>query len=219
MPRALIQNHAQDCKGKQPAARTTSNIPSSAQSQSLSVSKSQPPLCHGDCQSVPPTHQQAPGPQISGDAFSVLMSEQRDRSQVWVFFLEHLPDGTWQAHWWTKGAKAAESVASQAPMPCVSKPANAAKPAALLPCSPSVWSATTQISASILQYAGSSNASNGKAKLTVELQINVLPGSEADLAQLTGTHAGRSTFKGSPSLLKSALQKNVRLCRAAPAVR
>ncbi|KAL0035771.1 hypothetical protein WJX77_002248 [Trebouxia sp. C0004] len=65
---------------------------------------------------------------------------------------------------------------------------------------------------------GLSSTSAGKAKVTVELQTNV-PGSEADLAQLTASSSAPSTFKGSPSLLKSALQKNVRLCRAAPAVR
>jgi hypothetical protein len=64
-----------------------------------------------------------------------------------------------------------------------------------------------------------SSASAGKAKVTVELQTNVPPGSEEDLAQLTAGSSAPSTFKGSPSLLKSALQKNVRLCRAAPAVR
>ncbi len=221
VPRALLQNHAENCKGALPSVKKTSACaaPSRALSPQLAVNTPQAALSHESSQPTSVVHHQQPAPPTAGNAFSVLMSEQRERSQVLVFFLEHLPDDRWQAHWWTKGSKKPDAVPSQERANSVSNPDSTATSAASTPSCQAVWSATTQISACIVQGAGLSSASAGKAKVTVELQTNVPTGSEADLAQLTAGSLAPSTFKGSPSLLKSALQKNVRLCRAAPAVR
>ncbi len=220
VPRALLQNHAESCKGALPSVKKSSACtPSRALSQQLAVNTPQVALSHEGSQPTSAVHHQQPALPTAGNAFSVLMSEQRERSQILVFFLEHLPDDSWQAHWWTKGPKTADAVPSQAHATSVSNPGSAAASAASMQSHQAVWSATTQISACILQGVGLSSASAGKAKVTVELQTNVPPGSEADLVQLTAGSSAASTFKGSPSLLKSALQKNVRLCRAAPAVR
>ena len=221
VPRALLQNHAETCKGALPSVKNTSACaaPSRALSLQLAVNTPQAALSHESSQPRSVLHHQQPAPPTAGNAFSVLMSEQRERSQILIFFLEHLPDDSWQAHWWTKGSKRADAVPSQAHATSASNPDSTATSAASTPSCQAVWSATTQMSTCILQVVGLSSASAGKAKVTVELQTNVPPGSEEDLAQLTAGSSAPSTFKGSPSLLKSALQKNVRLCRAAPAVR
>lgn len=220
VPRALLQNHAENCKGALPSVKRTSVCtPSRALSQQLAVNTPQAALNHEGSQPTSVVHHQHPALPTAGNAFSVLMSEQRERSQILVFFLEHLPDDSWQAHWWTKGSKSADAVPFRAHATSISNPGSTVTSAAFMPSCQAVWSATTQMSACILQGVGSSSASAGKAKVTVELQTNVPPGSEAQLAQLTAGSSAPSTFKGSPSLLKSALQKNVRLCRAAPAVR
>ncbi len=219
MPRALIQSHAENCKGRVTKAsvrKTDAAGHSSVQSLPLTPEPKQDPLPHADSQSTPAVSQQQQISSTAGNALSFLMAEQRERSQVLVFFMEQLPDNTWQAHWWTKGATSTAVASSQIPQQSTTTAAAAANPAASTPSSPAVWSATTQISSSILQSTGSSSTGSSKAKVTVQLQTNVAPGAEGDLVQLTG--AAISTFKGSPSLLKSALQKNVRLCRAAPAV-
>ena len=220
VPRALLQNHAENCKVALATIKKSSSCtPSKVLSQQLAVNTPQAALSHESTQPTSVVHHQQPALPTAGNAFSVLMSEQRERSQILVFFLEHLPDDSWQAHWWTKGSKTADAVPSKAHATSVSNPGSTATSAASMPSCQAVWSATTQMSTCILQVVGLSSASAGKAKVTVELQTNVPPGSEADLAQLTAGSSAPSTFKGSPSLLKSALQKNVRLCRAAPAVR
>ncbi|KAA6419829.1 MAG: hypothetical protein FRX49_10192 [Trebouxia sp. A1-2] len=218
VPRALLQSHAENCKGALPSVKNTSACtPSRALSQQLAANTPQAAAIHETSQPTSTVPHQQPALPTPGNAFSVLMSEQRERSQVLVFFLEYLPDDSWQVHWWTKGSKTATP--STAHANSVSNPGSTATSAASMPSCQAVWSATTQVSACILQGMSSSSASAGKAKLTLEVQTNVPPGSEADLAQLTAGSLAPSTFKGSPSLLKSALQKNVRLCRAAPAVR
>ena len=144
------------------------------------------------------------------------MAEQREQSQVTVFFLEQMQDKTWQTYWWTKGAKLPSRLPAQTNSESTHT-ASAAGTATKLPHSKAVWSTTTQISSSVLHTATATGPGPSKSKVTVQLQTNIAPGSDADLAQMTHTAPG--AYKGSPSLLKSALQKNVRLCRAAPAVR
>ena len=160
---------------------------------------------HQDAQAAPASSQQPPP--AAANAFSYLMAEQREQSQVVVFFLEQMPDKTWETYWWTKGPKSGNKYVNNTAHTAAGK----------APCSKAIWSTTTQILSSILQSPTASGTGSSKSKVTVQLQTNVAPGSDADLAQMAHTAPG--AFKGSTSLLKSALQKNVRLCRAAPAVR
>ena len=143
------------------------------------------------------------------------MAEQREQSQVMVFFLEQTPDKTWRTYWWTKGSKSSCLPGESGDNSQTARAAQTARSTATS--TKSVWSMATQILSSVVQSPMGTGTGSSKSKVTVQLQTNVAPGSEADLAQMTHTAPG--TFRGSPSLLKSALQKNVRLGRAAPAIR
>ena len=163
-----------------------------------------------------PASNQPPLP-AAANALSYLMAEQREQSQVMVFFLEHLPDKTWQTRWRTKGPKSSSSLPVESDPESIQKANAAQTTGSKAPCTKAVWSISMQILSSVLQSPTAAGTGSSKSKVTVQLQTNVAPGSEADLAQMT--HIAPGTFRGSPSLLKSALQKNVRLGRAAPAVR
>lgn len=208
VPRALIERHVGTCDGASQASSCRKVDQGSAANLNLQPDESkQVPRdrqSQGDSQTTSLVKQHAPS--AAGNALSFLMAEQREQSQVMVFFLEQLPDSTWKTYWWSKGPK------SSAGLP-------AHHDIVKMPGSKSVWSSTTQMSSSIIQSTSTPASSSSKSKVTVQLHTNVAPGQEADLAQMTSTTPGADTFKGSPSLLKSALQKNVRLCRAAPAVR
>ena len=153
----------------------------------------------------------------AANALSYLMAEQREQSQVMVFFLQLMPDKTWQTHWWTKALKSSSSLPVQSNPESLQKASVAQTTGSKASCTKAVWSVSTQILGSVVQSPGAVGTGSSKSKVTVQLQTNVAPGSEANLEQMTQSAPG--TFKGSPSLLKSALQKNVRLGRAAPAVR
>ena len=164
-----------------------------------------------------PANNQPPLP-AAANALSYLMAEQREQSQVMVFFLEQAPDKTWQTYWWTKGPKGrSSSLSVGSDLDSVQQASTAQTTGSKSPCTKAVWSVSTQILSSVMQSPTAAGSGSSKSKVTVQLQTNVAPGSEADLAHMAHTAPG--TFKGSPSLLKSALQKNVRLSRAAPAVR
>lgn len=215
-PRALIQNHAEFCKG----ASALLTVPSP---EASNTGELQPVISKaGGSSSTPQSDQgsdataansQQP-PSAAANAFSYLMAEQREQSQVMVFFLEQMQDKTWQTYWWTKGPKSSSRLPAQTNSESADT-ASAAPTAVKLPHSKAVWSTTTQILSSVL-HSPTATTPN-KSKVTVQLQTNVAPGSSGDLAQMTQT--ARGGYNGSPSLLKSALQKNVRLCRAASAVR
>lgn len=218
IPRALIENHAENCKGV--SARVPVQTPDTSNEQDLqpltakaSVKANCSQQIEKDTHAAPASsHPPAPAP---ANAFSYLMAEQREQSQVMVFFLEQMPDKTWSTYWWTKGSKLSSCLPGKSGDD--SQKASAAQTArSTATYTKPVWSATTQISSCVVQSPTAGTGSN-KTKVTVQLQTNMAPGSEADLAQMTPTAPG--IFKGSPSLLKSALQKNVRLGRAAPAVR
>ncbi|KAL0055001.1 hypothetical protein WJX82_005601 [Trebouxia sp. C0006] len=143
VPRALLQNHAETCKGALPSVKNTSACaaPSRALSLQLAVNTPQAALSHESSQPRSVLHHQQPAPPTAGNAFSVLMSEQRERSQILIFFLEHLPDDSWQAHWWTKGSKRADAVPSQAHATSASNPDSTATSAASTPSCQAVWAA------------------------------------------------------------------------------
>ena len=116
--------------------------------------------------------------------------------QTHCFYLEDLHNGGFRCHWWLKGSTGAGRPAAKA-----------------------VWSAGSSIALSRLPGAGD-------GKLGLQLLTNVPPagGGAAVTWQAPGllsNHSGPpgSQFRGSPALLKSALQKNVRLCRPASAIR
>ncbi len=216
-PRALIQNHAESCKG------TSAHLPvqssEASNTDKLQPLKSMATGSPGTQQSDQGTHavtanSQQP-PSAAANALSFLMAEQREQSQV-IFFLEQMQDKTWQTYWWTKGRRSPSSLPAQTNNESTDT-ASAAQTAAKMPHSKAVWSANTQILSSVLHSPTATGPGPSRSKVTVQLQTNVAPGSEADLAQMTHTAPG--AFKGSLSLLKSALQQNVRLGRAAPAVR
>ena len=222
MPRRLIQDHAEVCNGIAVKAQKvkadsqdTAAVTSESNSTQASPQAAQPSLQKDTDQHVP-AHTQSTASK-SNNALSFLMAEQRERCQVFIFFLEHKPDSTWQAYWFSKGTKAAtrhtNSASTSAAQQVTHSMANAA-----LPTSQPVWTATTQMSSATLQAINAPAVSAGKSKVTVQLHTNAASGAEGDLDQLASPQ-GAASFKGSPSLLKSALQKNVRLCRAAPAVR
>lgn len=219
IPRALIQNHAENCKGVSAHVPVQASGTSNGQDlQPLAAKASVQVNCSQQMEKV--IHAAAgssqPPPLAPANAFSYLMAEQREQSQVMVFFLEQMPDKTWRTYWWTKGSKASSCLPVESGHD--SKKASAAQTAhSTATCTKSVWSVATQILSSVVHSPTATGTGSSKSKVTVQLQTNVAPGSEADLAQMTHTAPG--IFKGSPSLLKSALQKNVRLGRAAPAVR
>ena len=161
-----------------------------------------------------PASNQLPLP-AAANALSYLMAEQREQSQVMVFFLQHMPDKTWQTHWWTRGPKPSSSLPAENDSKSIQKVSATQTNGSKASRTKAVWSVSTQILSSVVQSPTAAGTGSNKSKVTVQLQTNLAPGSEADLAQM----AYKGTFKGSPSLLKSALQKNVRLGRAAPAVR
>ncbi len=120
--------------------------------------------------------------------------------QTHCFYLEDLHNGGFRCHWWLKGS-----------------------PGPGRPAAKAVWSATSSIALSRLPGAGD-------GKLGLQLLTNVPPagggggGDNAVTWQAPGllsNHSGPpgSQYRGSPALLKSALQKNVRLCRPASAIR
>ena len=86
------------------------------------------------------------------------------------------------------------------------------------PVGKAAWSAASSIALSRLPGAGD-------GKLGLQLLTNVAPagGNDAVTWQAPGLLSNHpppdGQFQGSPSLLKSALQKNVRLCRPASAIR
>lgn len=217
-PRALIQNHAESCQGTSAHLPVQSSLASNTDKHQPLISKtnkiSSAQQSDQGTEAVTPNSQQPPA--AAANAFSYLMAEQREQSQITIFFLEQMQDKTWQTYWWTKGPKSSLHLPAQA-RDGSTNAASAAQSAAKMPHSKAVWSATTQMLSSVLLSPKASGQGSGKSKVTMQLQTNIPPGSEADLAQMTHTSPG--AYKGSPSLLKSALQKNVRLCRAAPAVR
>lgn len=222
VPRGLIQDHAEFCIGAPGKLRSdtpaSTAILSAAALQQPESTAQHLATRHDADQAKPSACSQPKEISKSANALSMLMAEQRERSQVHVFFLEHLPNGSWQAYWHVKGSKAARAPAhsTQASSGCSSRED---VPAPMpVPSSQAVWTATTQMSGSIMGSVNAPDASTSKAKITVQLQTNVAAGAQDELKQLTGNQRSGS-FRGSPSLLKSALQKNVRLCRAAPAVR
>ena len=118
--------------------------------------------------------------------------------QTHCFYLEDLHNGGFRCHWWLKGSTGTGRPAAKA-----------------------VWSATSSIALSRLPGAND-------GKLGLQLLTNVAPagggGGDAVTWQAPGllsNHSGPpgSQYRGSPALLKSALQKNVRLCRPASAIR
>ncbi len=115
--------------------------------------------------------------------------------QTHCFFLEGLEGGGFRCHWWLRGSAGAERPAAK-----------------------TVWSATSSISLSRLQRGGD-------GKLGLQLLTNVAPAAGSDAitwqspALLSNQPPPDAIFRGSPSLLKSALQKNVRLCRPGSAIR
>ena len=118
-------------------------------------------------------------------------------AQTHCFYLEDLHNGGFRCHWWLKGSTGTGRPAAKA-----------------------VWSATSSIALSKLPGAGD-------GKLGLQLLTNVAPaagGGDAVTWQAPGllsNHSGPpgSQYRGSPALLKSALQKNVRLCRPPSAIR
>ena len=115
--------------------------------------------------------------------------------QTHCFYLEGLVDGGFRCHWWLRGSAGAQRPPAKA-----------------------VWSATSSVALSRLP-------GGGDGKLGLQLLTNVPPaaGGDAVTWQSPGLLSNQpppdGCFRGSPSLLKSALQKNVRLCRAGSAVR
>ena len=217
MPRTLIQAHVEQCKGASSRAVnfSTAGDPAGVDPPHLKTQESErDPRSGNGTPGHAPVHQQTFS--TAGNAFSLLMAEQREQSQVMVFFLEQKTDQTWHTYWWPKRPKTPAALlgrgVDQSAADC-----HAPDKVTRAPESKSVWSATTQISSAIMQNIKAADAN--KVKMNVQLQTNAAPGAEADVAQLSGTAPGTGGFKGSASLLKSALQKNVRLCRAAPAVR
>ncbi|KAL3133249.1 hypothetical protein ABBQ38_007132 [Trebouxia sp. C0009 RCD-2024] len=217
-PRALIQNHADSCKGA--SALLPVQSPEASDTGELQPVISKASGSSGTQQSdqgsdATAANSQQP-PSAAANAFSYLMAEQREQSQIMVFFLEQTQDKTWQTYWWTKGPKTSTRLPAQTNSESADT-ASAAPTSVKTPHSKAVWSTTTQILSSVLHSPTATSPGSAKSKVTVQLQTNVAPGSEGDLARMTQTAPG--AYKGSPPLLKSALQKNVRLCRAAAAVR
>lgn len=215
VPRLLIENHVNSCSGK--PSRTVGIDESKADDSHQPPKKLQrqpePPM-QQDCAEGPAVSKPA-AKLASGNAFLALMAEQRERSKVVVLHLEHSADSTWQVHCWTKGP-AVSNIASSTT--CPEAPSETQAGRAFL-CSQAAWSAQTQISSSVMQSCGTAVKASASTKLTFQLQTNVPSSAGGAAAQLTQLAPAATTFKGSASLLKSALQKNVRLCRAAPAVR
>lgn len=156
-----------------------------------------------------------PTKMAAGNAFSALMAEQRQRSRVVVLHLERSPDNSWQVHCWTKGTNT-QGITSSSSAPDSQAAAPSSKPVLR---SQSAWCGQTQISSSVMQPQDASASSAVATKLTFQLQTNVLSEGGGSAAQLMQSQPSGRGFKGSASLLKSALQKNVRLCRAEAAVR
>mmetsp|Transcript_13203 Transcript_13203/g.39995 ORF Transcript_13203/g.39995 Transcript_13203/m.39995 type:complete len:675 (+) Transcript_13203:610-2634(+) len=176
-----------------------------------------------------------------GNAFAAMMTAQRELSQTHQFFLERDPSGSWHWYWWLKvpgqaapgqaasgqGQPAAQSspgqVGTQEQSPSTrhidsnaTQPPSLSQPSGARPSSRGVWSAVTQV------------AFEPGSKSVVKLLTNV--GAIGTGPNPEGPEMGWSTpglasngsgarWHGSTAPLKSALQKNIRLCRAHAAVR
>jgi hypothetical protein len=175
--------------------------------------------------------QQQQQPAAGKSAFDELRrGSEAQRPHSHVFYLEHCPpahpggQGSWRWHWWPRRrAAAAAGAAATAPPPTLPPPA---------------WEATVTLgSARRGGGAGGGGGGNGASNGAVEvrLQTNLPSGDGADvsfdnpLLASNGWPPGAPTaaaaqphpprWRGSAAVLKSALQKNVRLCRPGPAVR
>lgn len=236
VPRLLIQSHVNSCQGKPAKAlglahnngevgrNESSNngeLDASSHNKTDDIShkvqvlqQRSEPILQPDSLEVAAISRQPQKP-AAGNAFSALMAEQRERSKVVVLHLERSTDNTFQTYCWTKrpGANSPtdSNPASQAHS---SKP-----PTQSLQCTPAVWSAQTQISSSVMQSCGTPASHSAASKVTLQLQTNMPSEAGGEAAQLVKAAPVATTFKGGASLLKSALQKNVRLCRPASAVR
>lgn len=216
VPRKLIESHVSSCVGKPVKASRTVPVTAVAAAAAAStvegVHSETPATQQTSIHGNDPSQQQLQA--AASNAFATLMAEQRVRSRIVVLFLERLPAGTWQTHCWVKGPQASSDP---------TETSHAASPRLqqrrITLCKQAAWSAQTQISSSVLETNVVAGNSSTPAKLTFHLQTNVPSQAGGDMAQLLHAAPAASTFKGSASLLKSALQKNVRLCRAAPAVR
>ncbi|EIE19351.1 hypothetical protein COCSUDRAFT_58644 [Coccomyxa subellipsoidea C-169] len=143
------------------------------------------------------------------------MQRQRERSQTWSFFLGRHPDGAYYWHMWrdkhipadaanTGVVKAEPGLDEAAQQRLVS----AAK-----------WSASVQVPLSALECRCESGPAAAETKVALRLLTDIQPGSEEELKALGDGAAEKASgkawvFTGTSSLLKSALQKNVRLGRA-----
>ena len=235
VPRLLIQSHVDSCQGK-PAkvlclahnngdvgrndSSDNEKLDASSHDKTNDVTHKVQVLQQCSEPMQPDTLKVAavsrqPEKPAAGNAFSALMAEQRERSKVVVLHLERSTDNTFQTYCWTKrpgtNSPTDGSYTSQAHS---SKP-----PTQRLQCTPAVWSAQTQISSSVMQSCGTPASHLVTSKVTLQLQTNMPSEAGGEAAQLVKAAPVATTFKGGASLLKSALQKNVRLCRPAPAVR
>ncbi|CAK0782015.1 hypothetical protein CVIRNUC_005529 [Coccomyxa viridis] len=172
---------------------------------------------------TPPAHRTA---FTSGNAFAHMMQKQRERAQTWTFYLGRADDGGLFWHFWrdVKGSRPLPDIITH----CSGNPVSiqGTDQATMQGCKQQVaWTAESQSSLADLECHVDDSADRAAAgKVTLKLCTNIEPrhGGRLDMGSLLwapGTAGRPWEYTGPASLLKSALQKNVRRGRAEEAVR
>ena len=181
-----------------------------------------------------PQHAPPAGPPKGNNALAELMRMQRQRAAAHNFFLELRSDGGWRWSWWQDGARGQRD-----PKPASATPEGAAAFAGVgaapdghpgrggigqAGADPggrpvATWSGVMQVDACVVAGLGSepgSGSGSGPArggakqpKAALRLLTNAASGAGGEL----GGGGGGPRYTGGAALLKSALQKNVRLGR------
>ncbi|KAK9915160.1 hypothetical protein WJX75_005443 [Coccomyxa subellipsoidea] len=156
------------------------------------------------------------------NAFAHMMQKQRERSQTWSFFLGRHPDGAYYWHIWRDKHLAADAKATGGEK--ADAGLDHATQQRLI--ASAKWSATVQVPLAALECrCEGSTATAADTKVTMKLLTDIQPGPEDSLRALGNEGSAQSPsgraweYTGTSGLLKSALQKNVRLGRADAAVR
>ncbi|CAL5221155.1 g3294 [Coccomyxa viridis] len=162
----------------------------------------------------------------AGNAFSHMMSKQKERAQTWTFYLGREENGRLFWHIW-------RDVRGTAPIPEIITHCSGHKVKVRAPdqeqvqrCKQQIlWSAESQTSLADLECRVDESVDRAAAgKVTLRLCTNIEPrhGGRLDVGSLlwkSGTAGRPWEYTGAASLLKSALQKNIRRGRAEEAVR
>ncbi|BDA43711.1 hypothetical protein COCOBI_04-7260 [Coccomyxa sp. Obi] len=152
----------------------------------------------------------------AANAFAHMIQSQREQSQTWSFFLGRKPDGAYFWHMWrdsvtSKGGSPTDQGVDEQTQKHLTASAK--------------WSASVQVPLAALECRSENTAASAAAtKVTLKLLTDIEPGAANTLSTLEDAAVTRSSapgweYTGNNGLLKSALQKNIRLGRADAAVR